>query len=142
MRNAQCQIIIHEFLINNKNDYNYYQKSNFIKLLAVLFKMFKDCYLLDYNNFINLTQKNAIIKSREQIIKCIIDTTLYFSKGPYDNLIKSQTTSQESDETFDEAKSKERALKSLENTKDNITFDSIPGTLFFFNIDLSNLWFG
>ena len=45
--------------------------------------------------------------------------------------------SQGSDDFFDEEKSNKRALKSLEITKDNISFDSIPGTLFFFNGDLS-----
>ena len=137
LSNVQCQNLIDEFLKNNENNYNYYQKMNYIKLLAVQFKMFKDSYILDPVNFVNIYQKNSIIKSREQIIKCILDSTLYFSKGPYDNLIKSQTTSQESDKVFDEEKSNERALKSLEKTKDNISFDNIPGTLFFFNGDLS-----
>ena len=137
LNNNQCQMLIDEFLKNNENDYNYYQKISFIKLLAVQFKMFKDCFILDPSSFTNIAQKNAIITSRDQIIKSILDSTLYFSKGPYDNLIKSQTTSQETDDIFDEEKSNERALKSLEKTRDNISFDNIPGTLFFFNGDLS-----
>ena len=134
---TQCQNIIDEYLQNDKNDYNYYQKMNFIKLLAKQFTMFKEYYVLNPDKFVNLGQKNAIIKSRKEIIKCILDSTLYFSKGPYDNLIKSQMTSQESDDIFNEEKSNERALKSLEKTRENISFENIPGTLFFFNDDLS-----
>ena len=137
LSNNQCQSLIDEFLKNNENNYNYYQKISFIKLLSVQFRMFKDCLILNPSSFVNVHQKKAIIKSREQIIKSILDSTLYFSKGPYDNLIKSQMTSQESDDVFDEEKSNQRALKSLEITKDNISFDNIPGTLFFFNGDLS-----
>ena len=126
-----------EFLQSDKNQYNFYQKINFVKLLAKQFTMFKDYYVLNPDLFENLEQKNVIIKSREDIIKCILDSTLYFSKGPYDNLIKSQMTSQESDEIFNEEKSNERALISLETTRENISFDNIPGALFFFNNDLS-----
>ena len=137
LSNNECQNLINEYLRNNENDYNYYQKISFIKLLSVEFKMFKDCFMLDPANFTDVRQRNAIVKCRDQIIKCILDSTLYFSKGPYDKLIKSQMTSQESDDIFDEEKSNARALKSLEETKDNVTFDNIPGTLFFFNGDLS-----
>ena len=137
LNSNQCQSIIDEYLKSKENDYNYYQKMIFINLLAVEFKMFKESYILDPNFYTHPSQKNAIIKCREQIIKSILDSTLFFSKGPYDNLIKSQMTSQESDEIYDEDKSNKRALESLEKTKDNISFDSIPGTLFFFNGDLS-----
>ena len=137
LNDKECQNIVNEFLQNDKNNYNYYQKMNFVKLLAKQFTMFKDYYVLDPDKFDNLEQKNAIIKSRKEIIKCILDSTLYFSKGPYDNLIKSQMISQESDEVFNEEKSNERALKSLETTKENISFENIPKTLFFFNDDLS-----
>ena len=133
----QCQDLIDEYLKNNENDYNYYQKINYINLLAVQFKMFKECIILGLDGIDNDMQKNAIIKSREQIIKCILETTLFFTKGPYDDLIKSQMTSQESDEIFDEEKSNKRAIESLKKTKDKISFDSIPETLFFFNADLS-----
>jgi len=72
------------------------------------------------------------LKSRGQIIKCIIDSTLYINKGQYNNLIKSQKISQEPNDIFDETKFNEKALfKSLENTKENITFDSILELYFF-----------
>ena len=100
LTNNQCQYLIDEYLKNNENDYNYYQKMNYINLLAEQFKMFKECIILDLEGIVNDMQKNAIIKSREQIIKCILDTTLFLTKGPYDDLIKSQMTSQESDEIF------------------------------------------
>ena len=40
-------------------------------------------------------------------------------------------------EHYDEDKQNEQAIESLKNTKDNVTFDTIPGTLFFFNDDKS-----
>jgi hypothetical protein len=36
---------------------------------------------------------------------------------------------------YDEEKLNQQALESLEKTKDNVTFDSIPATLFLFNGD-------
>ena len=137
LNDKECQNIINEFLQNDKNNYNYYQKMIFVKLLAKQFTMFKDYFVLDPDKFDNVEQKNAIIKCRKEIIKCILDSTLYFSKGPYDNLIKSQMISQESDEVFNEEKSNERALKSLETTRENISFENLPKSLFFFNDDLS-----
>lgn len=43
----QCQRIINEFKINNDNNYNYYKKMSFIKLLSKQFKLFKECFILD-----------------------------------------------------------------------------------------------
>ena len=43
----QCQRIIDEFIINNDNNYNYYKKMSFIKLLSKQFKLFKECFILD-----------------------------------------------------------------------------------------------
>ena len=137
LSNEECQKLINEYINSDKNEYNYYQKMNFIKLLAKQFTMFKDNYILNTTEFANTKQRVVLINSREEIIKSILDSTLYFSKGPYDNLIKSQMTSQQSDDIFDETKSNERALKSLEKTRENISFDNIPGTLFFFNEDKS-----
>ena len=64
-----------------------------------------------------------------------MDSSVFFTKGPYDNLIKSQSTSQQNSNDFDEEKLNQQALESLEKTKDNVTFDNIPATLFLFNGD-------
>jgi hypothetical protein len=99
--------------------------------------MFKNRYLLDPDSFDKYDRngRSILSKSRNQIIKSILDSSVFFTKGPYDNLIKSQSTSQESSQDYDEEKLNKQALESLEKTKDNVTFDSIPATLFLFNGD-------
>ena len=133
----QCELIIDEYLKSNENEYNYYQKNSFIKLLSEEFRMFKNRYLLDPDSFDKYDRngRSILSKSRNQIIKSILDSSVFFTKGPYDNLIKSQSTSQESSQDYDEEKLNKQALESLEKTKDNVTFDSIPATLFLFNGD-------
>ena len=137
LSNNACELIIDEYLKSKENEYNYYQKNNFIKLLSEEFVMFKERYLLDPSSFDvrDRNSRNSISKSRNQIIKSILDSSIFFTKGPYDNLIKSQSTSQMNSNDYDEEKLNQQALESLEKTKDNVTFDSIPATLFLFNGD-------
>ena len=134
----QCEKIIDEYINTKENKLNYHQKISYIKLLSDEFKKFRDLYILKPSSFDpgdpNL---GALDKSRNQIIKSILDSSVFFVKGPYDNLIKSQTISQQTLEHYDEDKQNEQAIESLKNTKDNVTFDTIPGTLFFFNDDKS-----
>ena len=137
LSDKDCENLINEYINNNETKYNYYQKMTFIKLLSVEFQMFKDTFILDPNNFVNPKQKKAIIQSRPKIINSLISSTLYISKGPYDNLIKSQMTSQETDKIFDEKKANERALISLKIARDKkVSFDNMP-EIFFFNGDLT-----
>ena len=136
LSNDVCQNLIDEFLKNKQNEYNYYQKMNFIKLLSVEFRIFKECFILDPTSFNDRNSRNSISKSRKQIIKSILESSVFFTKGPYDKLIRSQSESQKNYSTFDEEKLNEQALKSLEDTKDNVTFDNITAsTLFLFNGD-------
>ena len=99
--------------------------------------MFNKRWLLDPSSFDKYDRngRKSLSQSRNQIIKSILDSSIFFTKGPYDNLIKSQSTSQEDYKDFDEEKLNKQALESLEKTKDNVTFDSIPATLFLFNED-------
>ena len=132
-----CELIIDEYLKSKENEYNYYQKNNFIKLLAKEFTRFKERFVLDPDSVdrYDRNTRNILSKSRNQIIKSILNSSVFFTKGPYDNLIKSQSTSQVNSADFDEDKLNQQALESLENTKENVTFDSIPATLFLFNGD-------
>ena len=101
------------------------------KLLSVEFRIFKEYFLLDATSFNDRKYNNSISKSRNQIIKSILDSSIFFTKGPYDKLIRSQSESQQNYSNFDEEKLNEQALKSLENTRDNVTFDSINASTFF-----------
>lgn len=74
--------------------------------------MFKDSFILEPSSY-----TPPFIKCGELIIKSILDSTLFFNKGPYDNLIKSQMTSQESDEIYDEDKPNKKILEYLEKNK-------------------------
>ena len=49
LSNQGCESIIDEYLKSNENEYNYYQKNNFIQLLSEEFTMFKERFLLDPN---------------------------------------------------------------------------------------------
>ena len=116
-------------------------KIAYIKLLSDQFKKFKELYILDPSSFPkddpNLQANlESLDKSRNQIIKNILESSVFLTKGPYDNLIKSQLISQE--KSYNEEEQNKKAIDSLEKTKDNVTFDSIPGTLFFFNDDKSS----
>ena len=137
----ECERIIDEYINTKENKLNYHQKIAYIKLLSVQFKKFKKLYIIDPSSFSkddpNLQANlESLDKSRNQIIKSILDSAVFFTKGPYDNLIKSQLISQQT--SYNEEEQNKQAIDSLEKTKDNVTFDSIPGTLFFFNDDLSS----
>ena len=139
----ECERIIDEYINNKENKLNYHQKNAYIKLLSGEFIKFKDLYIIQPSSFAaddpNLQfNLDSLDKSRNQIIKSTLDSSVFFVKGPYDNLIKSQSISQQNLDHYDEEKQNELAIESLKNTKDNVTFDSIPGTLFFFNDDKSS----
>ena len=131
----ECQYLIDKYIKNSENQYNYYQKMAFIKLLSFEFDKFNTNYMLDPSTFEQKDQKQSIAKCRLQVILSLLDSSVYFMKGPYDKLIESQKLSLEKNDNFNEEKLNEQAIKSLEKNKENITFDSIPATLFFFNGD-------
>ena len=135
LRREECQNLIDKYIKNSINQYNYYQKMTFIKLLSFEFDKFNTNYMLDPSTFEQNNQKQLIVKCRLQVIQSLLESSIYFIKGPYDKLIESQKLSQQKIDYFDEEKLNEQAIRSLENTKENITFDSIPATLFFFNGD-------
>jgi hypothetical protein len=90
LSNKACESIIDEYLKSKENEYNYYQKNNFIKLLSEEFIMFKERFLLDPNSYdrFDRNSRNSLSKSRKLIIESILKSSVFFTKGPYDNLIK------------------------------------------------------
>ena len=156
----ECQIIINKYINQNdrdyyeqvygndykqkENDYNYYQKMNFIKFLSHEFKKFNEFEIFNPQNDTVFSDKNPnhytkeqLSNKRKNIIKYILNTALYFTKGPYDKLISSQNSSLFKYPNYDEKRINAKALESLENLDENITFDKIPNVLFIFNNDLS-----
>ncbi len=89
LSNNACELIIDEYLKSNENEYNYYQKNNFIKLLSEEFLMFKERFILDPNSYdkYDRNSRNSLSESRNQIVKSILDSSEFFTKGPYDNLL-------------------------------------------------------
>ena len=141
LSNEECQNLIDKKF---SGDYNYYQKMMFIHVLGTQFKMFCECDFCNYQNaklfytdYYARNQLESIKKARPSIIKALIDSTIFFTTGPYDKLLSSQNESLKEIDHYDEDAMNNQAIKSMENLKDTITFDSIKGTLFFFNLDKS-----
>ena len=126
----ECNEIIDEYIDKN-NNFNYYQKIAWINSLEVAFKKILE------NPIINPAEdnENIIYNFRNQIIKSKLKIQVYIIKGPYDNLISSQSISQTNSGDFNEEKENEQAIESLEKIKDNITYDNIPESLSMFNDD-------
>lgn len=137
----ECEKLINEAF---KGDFNYYQKMMFIHVLGTQFKMFCNCEFCDYQksklfytDYYARAQLEAIKKSRPIIIEALIDSTKFFTTGPYDKLLASQNESLKEVDHYDEEAMNAQAIKSMEGIEDTITFDSVKGTLFFFNLDKS-----
>ena len=135
--------------IQKENDYNYYQKMNFIKFLSHEFQKFSE-FILDplQNNPVNTssgnrprvfntTRNDQLSNARYNIIKYILDTALYFTKGPYDQLTSSQKASSFKYINLDEKIINARAKESLEKLDEKIIYDKILNVFFIFNNDLS-----
>ena len=139
LSNEECQKIIDKYFVG---DFNYYQKMMFIHVLGTQFRMFSNCDFCNYQNaklfytdYNSRPQLEAIKKSRPMIIKALIESTKFFTTGPYDKLLSSQNESLKETDHYDEDKMNNQEIKSMEDLKDTITFDSVKGTLFFFNLD-------
>ena len=78
----ECQYLIDKYIKNDKNQYNYYQKMAFIKLLSYEFDKFNTNYMLDPSTFEQNNQKQSIAKCRLQVIQSLLNSSVYFIKGP------------------------------------------------------------
>ena len=90
---------------------------------------------LFFTDYYARTQLEAIKKSRPIIIEALIESIKFFTTGPYDKLLSSQNESLKETDHYDEDEMNNQEIKSMEKLKDTITFDSVKGILFFFNLD-------
>ena len=149
-----------------KYEYNYYHLINFIKFLSHEYNLLKGFVLLDEEKAIerkievkqptNKEDLEKFQKEKEQnenniswgkkyirdikkdIIKYIKNTAIFFNKGPYDKLIKSQKESLIDYKDLSEKEIDEQAINSLVMLQESVTdFNNIPNILFIFNEDKS-----
>ena len=133
----ECEAIINRHFPSKNN--NYYQKTNFIKILSVQFIKF--CNNI-YFNPINLTDQNAaaVKKARKLVIKNFISLTKVFTCSPYDNILLGQAKSLKYMDKSNKYDIKEQALLSLAKDKKEIfSFEKIKPSLVFFNKDGQSL---
>ena len=133
----ECEIIINRHFPSKNN--NYYQKTNFIKILSVQFIKF--CNNI-YFNPANLTDQNAaaVKKARKLVIKNFISLTKVFTCSPYDNILLGQAKSLKYMDKSNKYDIKEEVLLSLAKEKKEIfSFDKIKPSLVFFNKDGQSL---
>ena len=130
---GECERIINKyFTVENQN---YYQKMNFIKILAVQFTKFTK------NPFLNLEfamDPILIEKTRPKIIKNFIELTKVFTKSPFDNVLLRQVQAMEIFGNYDDAKMKEEEINVLADPKGKsqvFSFELIKPSLVFFNKD-------
>ena len=130
---AECEKIINRyFKVKNQN---YYQKMNFIKILAVQFTKFTKNIFFDCNIVDN---PDVISKARKMIIKNFILLTQVFTKSPFDTVLLRQKKAMEIFSNYDDAKMKEDEINILADEKDKtqvFSFDQIKPSLVFFNRD-------
>ena len=133
----ECEEIINKhFTAENQN---YYQKMNFIKILAVQFTKFTNNAFLNYEY---ATNPSIISKVRVNIIKNFIELTKVFTKSPFDTVLLRQTKSMEIFGNYDDEKMKEEEINILADEKGKtqvFSFELIKPSLVFFNLDGGSL---
>ena len=125
---------------------------NFIKILSVQFIKFTNNIYFNYDlvnqdknealfyNEAFIRRENIIKKARISVIKNFILLTEVFTRSPFDSVLLQQIESMKLFGKYDELKSKEDAIFSLANGKQEIfSFDKIKPSLVFFNRDGQSL---
>ena len=133
----ECQMIIDRYFPSQNN--NYYQKTNFIKILSVQFLKF--CNNI-YFNPLNCTPQNAdaVKKARHLVVKNFISLSKVFTCSPYDSILLGQAESMKYMDKSKKLNIKENALLSLAKDKKEIfSFEKIKPSLVFFNKDGQSL---
>ena len=134
----ECEQIINKHF--NVENHNYYQKINFIKILAIQFKKFCKNINFDYNNTSENGKKDIICNIRKSIIKNIIILAEDFARSPYDLILKKKNNPIKLFDKSQENKIKEDALNSLSyDMKKIFSFELIKQSLVFFNRDGNSL---
>ena len=133
----ECENIINKyFKVENKN---YYQKTNFIKILSVQFKKFHECIYLNIE-IVDPERTDIIKQARKTILENFISLTKVFTQSPYDSILNEQIEALNQYGKYDEKKLKENAIKSLSgNKKEIFSFELIKPSLVFFNKDGQSL---
>ena len=127
------QIINRNFKVEN---HNYYQKNNFIKILAIQFRKFCKNMYFNYDIASQCGKQDIIGGVRKCIIKNFIILTEVFARSPYDSILKRKNESVKVFDKSQENKIKEKALIALSNEmKDVFSFELIKPSLVFFNRD-------
>ena len=134
----ECEKIINKyFTVENQN---YYQKMNFIKILAIEFKKFTNNYYMNYEQ--NPEAGLFLIKIRKTIINNFIELTKVFTRSPYDSILLIQEESRVMFGKINENQAKEEELMKLadeSNKQEIFSFEKIKPSLVFFNKDGSSL---
>ena len=130
---AECEKIFNKyFKLENQN---YYQKMNFIKILAVQFTKLTNNPYFDCSLAAN---PDIIAKARKNIISNFISLTQVFTKSPFDTVLVRQKRAMEIFGNYDDAKMKEDEINVLADEKGKeqvFSFDLIKPSLVFFNKD-------
>ena len=134
----QCEKIIDKYF--NAENQSYYQKMNFIKILAVQFIKFTnnpyfDCSLYDEDD-------ELIEKSRISVISNFIELTKVFTRSPFDGVLLSQYKSMKLFGKYNEERAIEEGIKQLadkEKKREIFSFEKIKPSLVFFNMDGGSL---
>ena len=127
------QIINRHFKVEN---HNYYQKINFIKILAIQFKKFCKNMFFNYNIALACGKSDLIGHIRKFIIKYFIFLAEVFARSPYDSILKKKNETVKFFDKTQKRKIKEEALISLSNEmKEVFSFELIKHGLVVFNRD-------
>ncbi len=136
----ECENIINRhFKVDNQN---YYQKMNFIKILAVQFKKFTLNPFLDFKLAKETYRDQVVSKARKNIISNFISLTKVFTKSPFDTVLLRQIKSMAIFGNYDENKMKQEEIDLLANPNEKtqvFSFELIKPSLVFFNRDGGSL---
>ena len=133
----ECEKIIDKYF--NVENQSYYQKMNFIKILAVQFKKFTHNPYFDYSLY---GEDPLIEKARISAISNFVGLTKVFTRSPYDGVLLSQYKSMKLFGKYNEEKAIEEGIKKLadkEGKREIFSFKKIKPSLVFFNMDGGSL---
>ena len=134
----ECEKIINKYF--NVENQSYYQKMNFIKILAIQFKNFtNDIYL---NVEFNEEKGMLLVRARKTVIYNFIELTKVFTRSPYDSVLLAQDKSIKIFGKINDEKAKEEEIMKMadeSNKQEIFSFEKIKPSLVFFNKDNESL---
>jgi len=136
----QCEQIIDKYF--NVENQSYYQKMNFIKILAIQFRKFTMNPFFDYELLSQDGKGPMIEKARISVISNFISLTKVFTRSPFDGVLLSQNKSMEIFGKYNEEQAVEEGIMKLANEDEKqeiFSFDKIKPSLVFFNMDGASL---